>query len=234
MYSIICHTLLQDGHSVLIGDPAVCEFFDRLISVDEINKGFIRIRHLPSGGYFSYHYSGMDAPAFAKELLFLHDSLRPWDELHEEDLGLVCTALSDAVFICDESKSFDASFSYFLLEDEALYDAEAILKILNSKESLLPAENELKETCLHCHDGYIKGSDIFSVTGSEQIPDFLRTISSTHWSADIARKLSHVPACSVVGGVVSNAYSEFVHVYALYRGDLLVGIRICLDEADGN
>ena len=72
-------------------------------------------------------------------------------------------------------------------------------------------------------EGYISGGDILAVTSTENVPDFLRTIPAL-------RKLSFVPAAPLVGGVTSNAYSEYVHVYAVFSDTSLVGIRIRLDS----
>ena len=230
MNSIIGHVLLHNHLDVLVGDPDVCEFTDRLVSLSETNKKFVKVSGLLPGGYYAYHVSSQECPTLATDLILLHDTLRPNHDLWEKDLGELCTALSSSVFICEEDKAFHAFYSYYALEETAVYDTKEIERLLKQKTNLLQVEkNFLDFITLNKDKAYVCGEEIISVTGTEYVPDFLRVIPSTHWSADISRRLTHNPAITLVGGVASNTYSEFVHVYGIYHEDDFVGIRVRLE-----
>ena len=233
MYSIISHTYIKNGTSILIGDPAVCEFNNQLVAISNINKKFIRINELLEGGYYAYHTSGSNTPTFADNLVFLHESLQPEECLLEKEIGNLCTSLSGTVFICEEDKAFRSEYCYFVLEEEALYDIDELQSHIKQKDTLNAVDNSLLELCeLYKNEKYVTGETILDITGSAYVPPFLRNILSTHWSADIARKLSDIPAAPIIGGVVSNAGIGFLKVYVLYHKKHIVGIRINLSAKE--
>lgn len=233
MYSFISCTHIKDGETVLVGDPGICKFNDKLFSFPVLNKQFIQVKNLLEGEYYSCHVSKEKAPAFAEELLFIHETISPEivENLVQNKLGIVCTGFSRTMFICKEDKAFNALYCYFALEAEALYDVEALLMYLKKNEHLNDTNNSaLYELCRnHIQEKYVTGEDISTVISSPmEVPTFLRKIDSTLWSVHIARLLSEVPASPIIGGVASNCSSEFIKVYELQKNDSVVGLKVQL------
>lgn len=232
VYSFISHTHIKTGESILIGDSAVCAFNNKLFSFLELNKRFIHLKNLLEGEYYACHVSKKEYPTFADELLFIHDSisLEQVETLTPKDLGTVCTAFSGMMFICKEKMAFDASYCYYALETNALYDSNEILFYLKENSPSNKTEYMLYNLCQnHTQEGYITGADISTIIRSPvELPTFLRKVDSTHWSAQVARLLHNVPASPIIGGVVSNCSSEFIRIFELKKDTIVVGLKIQL------
>ena len=210
MYSIISHTYIKNGTSILIGDPAVCEFNNQLVAISNINKKFIRINDLLEGGYYAYHTSGSNTPTFADNLVFLHESLQPEECLLEKEIGNLCTSLSGTVFICEEDKAFRSEYCYFVLEEEALYDFKSedgirhrVFRIANGEKfaNLEQAFNEIPN--VYIADGHHRAASAVKAgldlraqagtyTGEEDFNYFLSVLFPDEESVEMQGKIFKV------------------------------------------
>lgn len=217
---------------IQIGDPAVCEFIDKLVAFSPDNKRTVELRAFLPGNYFAYHKCKENMLAFVDELIMIHESIQVETaaELTKRNADEVCVQFSGTVFICKKEFSFNPKYSYFALEQDALYDANQIICHIQNNCSQKYVNTVLLELCEnHVKDGYITGKDIQIILESiSEVPTFLRNIESNHWSASIARMLSEVPAIQFTGGFASNCSYKKIQVSTLHYNENLVGIRMQL------
>lgn len=232
MYSCIGSIYIKSTDIIQIGDPAACEFIDKFVSFSPGSKKKLELNAFLDGNYYAYHKCRENAFAFVDELIMVHESIQAETTpvLSKRNMGTVSVQISGTVFLCKKELAFNPKYSYFALEQDALYDVNQIIRYLKENTLQKSINKTLLNLCEnHITEGYVAGEDIQNLLQSvTEIPSFLREIDSSHWSASVARILSDVPATQITGGFVSNCAYKEMQVSTLYDDESLVGIQMHL------
>lgn len=231
--------VINDSSTYDIADAMVNAIFCEQLSIPRENQTILKVRNSLAGIYNAWHIVDEDTHEI-RELLLLHHTYE-FDDLYDNAplcVGSVCTALAHAVCVVDERYHFDPCYSYYMLEKEAFYDGDEIIRRLPSS----PYPNDIKQNLNIAIRGLRKqgkqptGEDINNIINGYPIWDALssKKIYSSHWSVDICNRLkSNIPAAVFKGGVISSCEPGFVTCYT-YRNcrGMSFAIRINLEADD--
>ena len=171
MHTYIGTSICESNH-LDISDPSINAISCIQLGIGGLNKDFVSVPKVINGVFHAYH-SLDDKTSEISDLLYIHESysLSDLDDYIEESLGYVCTTFGSSVRICDQRYRFDASFSYFMIEKDAYYDAEAILKHIPEMGYSNHVQMNLKALCLDCkaNKTHPTGEDIITCINKEPI-----------------------------------------------------------------
>lgn len=118
--------------------------------------------------------------------------------------GTVSFGFGKVVCIIDEVYRNDAEYSLYNLEAEAFYDAEE----LKGKLLAAPYQDDIKKKLYHYLDTCISttqqayGAEIMDIISPQAAYwDGFKTVTSSHWSQDILKRLANTPVATLKGGI---------------------------------